>query len=360
MDSVTQILFGGVLAAAGFRKSLGRRAVAAGGLIATLPDLDVLSGLFGQPSVVDSWQHHRAISHSFPATLVYGAAIGWMIWKAGRLRRQPLPLSAAPHETEADSTRRRQWIWLGALSAVTHPVLDLFTAYGTQLLAPFSDVRFAINAMPIIDPIYSLPLLLVFLFALTSRRLANAVQHVAQLTLVYIFLYTTMAWGIGLHLEQRARNQLAANAPGAAMARISAFPVIFQPWWRRIVADLPDEILIGFISPFSAKPIAWQRFPRLPASAALGAAQATREAQVFRWFSSDHLHWSVKASGVSTIVEARDYRYGMPGASILGFWGLRFHIDAEGRLIGNPERLAERPGFTWAAFGELLDGVRGR
>lgn len=353
MDSVTQLLFGGVLAAAGFRKSLGRRAVAAGGLIATLPDLDVLSGLIGQPSVVDSWQHHRAISHSFPATLVYGAAIGWLIWKAGRLRRPPL-------EAETDAARRGQWMWLGALCAVTHPVLDLFTAYGTQLLAPFSDVRFAINAMPIIDPLYSLPLLLVFLFALTSRRLADAAQRAAQLALVYVFLYTTMAWGIGLHLEQRARNQLAESAPGAAMARISAFPVIFQPWWRRIVVDRPDEILIGFVSPFSAKPIAWQSFPRQPASAALDAARASHEAQVFRWFSSDHLHWTVQASGTTTIVEARDYRYGMPGESILGFWGLRFRVDAEGRLSGTPERLSERPGFTWAAFGALLNGVRGR
>jgi len=352
MDSLTQLLFGGVLGAAGFRNSLGRRAVAAGGLIATLPDLDVFAGLFGQQGVVDAWQDHRAISHSFPATLVYGAAIGWMIWKAEGLRRAPL-------ESDASKQRRGNWMWLGALCAVTHPLLDLFTAYGTQLLAPFSNVRFAINAMPIIDPLYSLPLLAVFLFALLNRHLAAAAQRAAQWALVYIFLYTSMAWGIGLHLEQRARNELVAASPNMTGARISAFPVIFQPWWRRIVADLPDEILVGFISPFAEKPIAWQRFPRLASSPALNAARASHEAKVFTWFSNDHVHWTVKP-GMPATVEARDYRYGMPGDSILGFWGLRFRVDADGRVLGAPERLSERPSFTKAGLAELLDGVRGR
>jgi inner membrane protein len=357
MDSVTQLLFGGVLGAAGFRKSLGRRAVAAGGLIGTLPDLDVLTGLFGHQSVVDTWQDHRAISHSFPATLIYGAAVGWMLWKAERLRsRAPNRPALGPDDSPE---RRRNWMWLGALAAVTHPLIDLFTAYGTQLLAPFSSVRFAINAMPIIDPVYSLPLLLVFLFALVSERFAAAAQRAAQLALVYIFLYTTMAWGIGLHLEQRAREELQATSSNTTGVRISAYPVIFQPWWRRIVVDLPDEILIGFASPFTEKPIAWQRFARLPSSPALDAAQASYEAKVFRWFSGDHLHWTVKP-GTPTLVEARDYRYGMPGDSILGFWGLRFRVDAAGRLLGEPERLSERPGFTRAGLAEIRDGVLGR
>ncbi len=355
MDSLTQVLFGGVLAAAGFRKSLGRRAVAAGGLIATLPDFDVFSGLLGQQGVVDGWQYHRAVSHSFPATLVYGAAIGWLIWKAGRLRRQ-----AAPQPLPAEPDRRSAWMWLGALCAVTHPLLDLFTAYGTQLLAPFSTVRFAIPAMPIIDPVYSLPLLVIFLFALVSRRLAATAQRAAQWALVYVFLYTTMAWGIGLHLEQRARDELrgqsASAAPAHAPARITAYPVIFQPWWRRVVVDLPDEILIGFVSPFAEAPIAWQRFPRLQAPEAV---QASHEARVFRWFSDAHVHWSLK-SGTPTIVEARDYRYGMPGDSILGFWGLRFRLDAEGRVTGAVERLSERPPFTRAGLAEIWNGVLGR
>lgn len=350
MDSVTQLLFGGVVAAAGFRSKLGRRAVAAGGLIGTLPDLDVLGRLFGNQSVTDVWLHHRAVSHSFPATLLYGAAIGWAIWRAEKLRRA---------DTGEDKDRRRSWMWLGALCAVTHPLIDLFTAYGTQLLAPFSTVRFAINAMPIIDPVYTLPLLIVFLVALVSRRHADAAQRAAQVALVYIGLYTTMAWGIGRHMEDRAREELRAVTPvAAAAARVDAYPVIFQPWWRRIVADLPDEILIGFASPFRAAPIAWQRIPRPDTSTSMAAAQATYDARILRWFADGRVHWTQKPDATpdnpgGVLLEARDYRYGLPGDSLLGFWGLRFRLDAQHRVLGEPDVLAERPSFSTAALREM-------
>lgn len=358
MDSVTQLLFGGVVAAAGFRSKLGRRAVAAGGLIATLPDLDVLGTLFGSQSITDVWAHHRGVSHSFPATLVYGAAIGWAIWRAEKLRRQPA-------DTDDDRDRRRSWMWLGALCAVTHPLIDLFTAYGTQLLAPFSTARFAVNAMPIIDPVYTLPLLIVFLVALVTRRKAETAQRAAQFALVYIGLYTTMAWGIGRHMEDRAREELRGFTPvAAAAARVDAYPVIFQPWWRRIVADLPDEILIGFASPFRDAPIQWQRIPRPDTSTPMAAAQATRDARIFRWFADGRLHWTQKpdaapdnAGGV--LLEARDYRYGMPGDSLLGFWGLRFRVDAQHRVLGEAEALAERPSFSTDGLREIWQGMLG-
>lgn len=363
MDSVTQILFGGALAAAGFRSSLGRRAVIAGGAIATLPDLDVLADLVTEPSVINVWLHHRSITHSLPVTLVAGAAIGAGIWAVERrVARRPRIL---PKDALDDAGRRSAWMWLGALAAVTHPLLDLFTSYGTQLLAPFSTARFAVNAMPIIDPLYSLPLLAVFLFALLTRRHAETAQRMAQLVLLYIGLYTTLAWGVGRHMEDRAREELRAIHPAAsASARVDAYPVIFQIWWRRIVADLPDEILVGFASPFRASPIAWQRIPRgengSGQTPALGAIQSTYEARVFRWFADGRVHWrQLPMSEGGFTFEARDYRYGLPGDSVLGFWGLRFRTDAQGRMIEPLKPLAERPPFSRTGLKQLWNGVLG-
>ncbi len=360
MDSVTQILFGGVIAAAGFRTSLGRGAVIAGGAIATLPDLDVLADLVTEPSVINVWLHHRSITHSLPVTLVAGAAIGAGIWAIERrVARRPRIL---PKDALDDSGRRSAWMWLGALTAVTHPLLDLFTSYGTQLLAPFSMARFAVNAMPIIDPLYSLPLLAVFLFALLTRRHAETAQRMAQLVLLYVALYITMAWGVGRHMEDRAREELRAIHPAAAAAaRVDAYPVIFQIWWRRIVADLPDEILIGFASPFRAAPIEWQRIPRTDNTPALSAIQSTYEARVFRWFADGRVHWrQMPMSAGGFTFEARDYRYGLPGDSVLGFWGLRFRTDAQGRITEPLQPLAERPPFSLAGLEDLWDGVLGK
>lgn len=359
MDSVTQILFGGVIGAAGFRASLGRRAVIAGGAIATLPDLDVLADLVTEPSVINVWLHHRSITHSFPVTLVVGAVIGAGIWAIERrVARRPRIL---PKNALDDSGRRSAWMWLGALCAVTHPLLDLFTSYGTQLLAPFSAVRFAVNAMPIIDPLYSLPLLAVFLFALLTRRHAETSQGMAQLALLYIALYTTMAWGVGRHMEDRAREELRAIHPAAsAAARVDAYPVIFQIWWRRIVADLPDEILVGFASPFRAAPIAWQRIPRTEETPALAAIQSTYEARVFRWFADGRVHWrQLPMNQGGFTFEARDYRYGLPGDSVLGFWGLRFRTDAQGHVTEPLQPMAERPPFSRAGLEQLWNGMWG-
>lgn len=364
MDSVTQILFGGVIAAAGFRRQLGRRAVIAGGAIATLPDLDVLADLVTEPSVINIWLHHRSLTHSFPITLVAGAAIGAGIWAVERHRRRKTPDSA--EDRTHRSGRLNAWMWLGALCAVTHPVLDLFTSYGTQLLAPFSTARFAVNAMPIIDPLYSLPLLAAFLFALLTRHRTAAAQRVAGLVLLYIGLYTTMAWGVGRHMEERAREELRGLHPAAAAAaRVDAYPVIFQIWWRRIVADLPDEILIGYASPFRDAPIAWQRIARsengLGQTPALSAIQASYEAHVFRWFADGRLHWrQLPQDSGGYVFEVRDYRYGLPGDSVLGFWGLRFRTDAQGRITEPLQPLAERPPFSRAGLQQLRDGVLGR
>jgi inner membrane protein len=364
MDSVTQILFGGVIGAAGFRTQLGRRAVIAGGAIATLPDLDVLADLVTEPSVINVWLHHRAITHSLPVTLLAGAAIGAGIWAIERrVARRPRIL---PKDALDDGGRRSAWMWLGALSAATHPLLDLFTSYGTQLLAPFSMARFAVHAMPIIDPLYSLPLLAVFLFALLSRRHADSAQSMAQLVLLYIGLYTTLAWGVGRHMEDRAREELRALHPAAAAAaRVDAYPVIFQIWWRRIVADLPDEILVGFASPFRDAPIEWTRIPRsengLAQTPALSAIQSSYEARVFRWFADGRVHWrQLPQESGGYVFEARDYRYGLPGDSLLGFWGLRFRTDAQGRLTEPLTPLAERPPFSRAVLQQLRDGVLGR
>jgi inner membrane protein len=364
MDSVTQFLFGGVIAAAGFRTQLGRRAVIAGGAIATLPDLDVLADLVAEPSLINVWLHHRSITHSFPVTLVAGAVIGAGIWAVERrMARRPRILAK---DALDDAGRRSAWIWLGMLSAVTHPLLDLFTSYGTQLLAPFSTARFAVNAMPIIDPLYSLPLLAVFLFALFTRRHVDTAQRLAQLVLLYVGLYTTVAWGVGRHMEDRAREELRRIEPtAAAAARVDAYPVIFQIWWRRIVADLPNEILIGFASPFRNAPIEWRRIPRsengLGQTPELSAIQSTYEARVFRWFADGRLHWrQLPQESGGFIFEARDYRYGMPGDSVLGFWGLRFRTAAQGRITAPLQPLAERPAFSRAGLLELRDGMLGR
>ena len=65
--------------------------------------------------------------------------------------------------------------------------------------------------------------------------------------------------------------------------------------------------------------------------------------------------------GGGATVAATDLRYGMPGGTELGFWGIRGRLDATGSLTGPPEVFRRRPEATrgaWADFWRAVIGVR--
>ena len=51
------------------------------------------------------------------------------------------------------------------LGYATHGLLDSCTSYGTQLLWPFTNERIAWNLISIIDPLFTIPLVILVLFA---------------------------------------------------------------------------------------------------------------------------------------------------------------------------------------------------
>jgi inner membrane protein len=55
------------------------------------------------------------------------------------------------------------------LALVTHPLLDAMTVYGTQLALPFSNHPYGVGSVFIIDPLYTVPLLVGGMWALVSR-----------------------------------------------------------------------------------------------------------------------------------------------------------------------------------------------
>jgi membrane-bound metal-dependent hydrolase YbcI (DUF457 family) len=133
MDSITQSLLGAVVAQAGFRRTLGGRAVVAGAVLGAVPDLDVVAGLFGPYA---NWLHHRGVTHSIFFGPIAGPLFGWGLWCFFRWRA---PRRGEP-ETRSSPEQLRAWIWLSIFALFTHPLIDLFTSYGTQLLAPYYSV----------------------------------------------------------------------------------------------------------------------------------------------------------------------------------------------------------------------------
>jgi inner membrane protein len=339
MDTVTQMLFGATVAQAGFRRRLGRPALAAGALAGLIPDLDVVVGWTSGPFA--NWQYHRSLTHSLLFAPLAGPLLGWLFWRLQRWRSEQRPDTL------------RAWIWLSILALVTHPVIDLFTSYGTQLLWPLTDRRFVIDALPIIDPLYSLVLVAALAVGLLRRVHSGTAQDVAGAALLFIAAYSFAGWAINDRVQQ------VAAADFGRPATIRAYPLLFQPYYRRVVARTPDAAHIGYYSVLNPKPIAWQAFDQAD-GAAVAAVRTTEQAELFRWFAMDQLLWRERSDGNGgAVVEATDLRYGLPGATDIGFWGIRAHVG-EGNQVSAPvEVFAIQRDASAAAFRRFWSELTG-
>ena len=101
---------------------------------------------------------HPGFMHSLLFATLSAFLFGWFVYKFYNtgIRRE--------------TTTQKDWIWLFFLSIFTHPLLDCFTPYGTQLFAPFSDYRVAFNNISVVDPLYTLPFLICMIVVLFFKR----------------------------------------------------------------------------------------------------------------------------------------------------------------------------------------------
>lgn len=162
MDSLTQAVLGACVVEAALGKKLGNRAVGWGVFFGTLPDLDVVPMRWMDP--VDALEWHRGLSHGIPMWFLGALVGGGLLWRIHRLH----------------GVRFAEAAWAVFLAWSTHVLIDVFTVYGTQIFEPFSKTRFATNNMFIIDPLFTMPMLLGLLVLLffgrgsKARRTANA------------------------------------------------------------------------------------------------------------------------------------------------------------------------------------------
>jgi inner membrane protein len=282
------------------------------------PDLDVVLNATGP---MGEWLWHRGFTHALWFGPVLGPALGWLLWrwKGGRLR---------------------DWVGLAILALFTHPLLDAFTTYGTQLLAPFSRQRFALHAVGIIDPAYSLLLaaaVAVGFWRGAGSRPARAAAW-AALGLSSAYLLT------GLEVNRRAEEIAAAQlrAEGMTQATVNAYPTLLQLPLRRLVARSGDEVRVGWLSLLAPAPIAWTRF-EAARGPLVAAARGTWEAGVLEWFAMGQTAARLETTAEGAVVEIDDLRYGFPGRARDGLWGVRVRLDPAGRPVGPAERINRRP-----------------
>ena len=239
MDSLTQIVLGAAVGEVVLGRKTGNKAMLYGAIAGTIPDLDVLSAYFLDTS--RSLEFHRGFTHSIVFSALFAPIFGWLVSRYEK------------HKSLKD------WSWLFFWGFVTHPLLDAYTTWGTQLFWPF-DIRLAFKTIFVVDPLYTLPFLICVIMAMIFKR-SNPKRRKWNL------------WGIGLSsgylmltvilkgytyfqfkeaLESQTINYVDMNT------RPAAFNTIL---WNANI-DTGDVYLLADYSLLDSKPVSFQVYEK--------------------------------------------------------------------------------------------------
>jgi len=315
VDPVTHMLVGAVVGQVVAGRTLGfGRAAAWGAIAAELPDIDTIVSNFRGGDRLDLLIHHRGVTHSLWFGPVVGALGGYLL----------------PWSTNEPRTRPWHWMLLLTAALLSHPLLDLCTHYGTQLLAPFSDWRFALPALPIIDLGYTAIFVAGLVCGAILLRRGQPGRAVASGWITLAVSTSYLLYGLNLNAAavDYARQDLVSR--GANVAIVYAFPTLLQLHYRRVVARTATEDWVGFVSMAHPCPIVWDHRPRQETQTVL-ALRASHEGRVFEWFTTG----LTAAYADGRRVFLNDLRYGFATDVLRGIWRLEADVGASSSL-GTP------------------------
>ncbi len=227
MDSLTQFTLGAAVGQAVLGRKLGWRAALTGGLVATIPDLDVMVP-FDDP--VAEFTYHRGASHSLLVLTVVSPLVAWFCYWCSKPENRDF----------------KRWWLLCWLALFTHPLIDAATIYGTQLFWPITEYPVGAGSIFIIDPGYTLPLLLGVVAALVAGRASRWGPRFNGLGIALSTLY--MAWTLLLQtyiIEDAREAALADNIdPSQSFVTPTPFNTLL---WRAVVVT-PKAYFVAYHS----------------------------------------------------------------------------------------------------------------
>ena len=302
MDPLSQAAIGAAAAQSGSNSSTLRCALWIGALAGMAPDLDVFIQSDTDPLL--ALEYHRQFTHSL-LFIPFGALFCALAF-------YPIAKKHLAFKT----------VWLfAALGFGTHGLLDACTTYGTQLLWPLTDTRFAWHNVSVIDPLFTLPLLILLVMSAIRRQ---------PMIAVYGLCWGISYLGFGLVQHQRALSaaeQLVSHRqhdpirlevkPG--FANLLVWKALYEYNGRYYVDAIRAGVTPTYFPGESAPKFSLAKnFPSLNSD-----SQQARDIERFRWFSDGWL--TIDSTDYSLIV---DMRYSQLPNAIKGLWGVRIQPDA--------------------------------
>lgn len=299
MDPITHVLLGASLGYAAFGKKLRRTAALAGGLAAFVPDADIFIRSSTDPLL--AIEYHRHFTHALVFAPV-GAAMVASLWLWRRQWR--------PHALS---------LWLCCMIGyVSHCLLDAATSYGTQLLWPFSSYRSSWDLISIVDPIFTLALVIGLSFALKQQKLRFAL-------VALLFGAGYIILGATQHFRAVAAQRQLAQARGHTIERYEVMPTLANNLvWRTLYVHrgqiYSDRLRVGWFSaPTVVQGLALPLVTEVELTAAERASNQRRSFERFHWFSEG---WVARKPTDATVLG--DMRYSLSTEAFDPIWGIRF------------------------------------
>ena len=295
MDPVSQGTVGAAFAQSSANKTNIVKVGFIGFLAGLAPDLDILIRSESDPILF--LEYHRQFTHSL-FFIPFGSLI--------------VALLIFPF-VNGSMTIKTVYI-ASFLGYATHGLLDACTSYGTLLFWPFSDERVTWNNISIVDPIFTIPILILLGIAIKTKK--------------RIFSFFAIGWVIfylSLGFFQYERTLSAAfklaDSRGHNPERMTLKPSFGNLILWKSIYQHGDNFYVDAIR--SIQSITWclgdsirifdyeNHLPNLDKE-----SQQSKDIERFRWFSQNYLGYDKEKSLIT------DIRYSMIPNQITPMWGL--------------------------------------
>ena len=300
MDPLSQGTVGAAFAQSAANKNNIFKIGFIGFLAGLTPDLDVLIQSSTDPIL--SLEYHRQFTHSL-FFIPFGSLI--------------VALLIFPLVKRSMSLKTVYFASL--LGYATHGLLDACTSYGTQLFWPFSNERVSWNNISIVDPLFTIPVLILVIIAIRTKK--------------KIFSFFGMGWiifylSLGFVQYERALSVAIelANMRGHNAERLTLKPsfgnlILWKSIYQHKETFYVDAIRTAQSSTWclgeSIRAFDYQyHLPDLDEG-----SQQKNDIERFRWFSQDYLGYD-KEKNILT-----DVRYSMIPNQISPMWGLIIDVQ---------------------------------
>ena len=293
MDSISQITLGAAVSEAVMGRKVGNRALLWGAIAGTIPDLDVFIP-FGD--AVRDFTYHRGFSHSISFLVLLTPLLTWVVTRV--------------HPTT--TPYRTRWMWAIFFSLITHLLLDCFTVYGTQIFWPFTSHPVTWSTIFIIDPLYTLPLLIGTICALVMTRQGLTGHRLSMAGLILSTAYLAFTVGAKMHVDHVTTVSLRSQRIAHTQFLTTAAP-FNTLLWRIVVMD-DTGYYEGFYSLFDEEDtIRFRRYPSRPDL--LEDIEDAWPIRRLRWFTKGFY----RVTRLSDLVIMTDLRMGQEPFYIFSF-----------------------------------------